>query len=91
MTQAQNALTERSGSEERSWQLAQELPCNLAVEVPVPAFSVRNLLMIAKGTVLSTRSSQANDVRVRVNGRFMGWAEFELVGDRLAVRITELA
>jgi flagellar motor switch/type III secretory pathway protein FliN len=91
MSQAQNALRERSESQGQSWRIAQELPCNLAVDVPVLDFRVRNLLTLAKGTILSTRSNQANDVPLRVNGRFVGWAEFELVADRLAVRITELA
>jgi flagellar motor switch/type III secretory pathway protein FliN len=31
------------------------------------------------------------DVPLRVNGNVIGWSEFEVVGDTLAVRLTELA
>ncbi len=33
----------------------------------------------------------ARDVPLRVNDTLIGWSEFEAVGNRLAVRLTEVA
>ena len=49
------------------------------------------LLNLAKGSVVLTGVRVADDVPVRVNKTLLGWGRFEVVGDRLAVRITELA
>ncbi len=67
------------------------LPCMLALDVPVIGFTVRSLLELAPGTVLETNCHQSMDIPLRVNGLLMAWTEFELVGERLAARITDLA
>ena len=67
------------------------LPCTLTLDLPIPEIRVRELIELDADSVLDTKWVQSKDVPVRVNGRFIGWAEFEVVGDRLAVRITELA
>jgi hypothetical protein len=40
--------------------------------------------------VIDTRWAQTADVPVRVNGLLLSWAEFELIGNKIAVRLTEL-
>ncbi len=67
------------------------LPCTLALDVPVLRFTVRSLLELAPGTTLETNCHQSMDIPMRVNGLLMAWTEFEVVGDRLAARITDLA
>ncbi len=67
------------------------LPCTLALDVPVLRFTVRALLELAPGAVLETNCHQSMDIPMRVNGLLMAWTEFEVVGDRLAARITDLA
>ena len=67
------------------------LPCQLSLELPVSGFTVGNLLRLSKGSIVETSSHHADDVPVRVNGLLIGWAEFEVIEDRLAIRITELA
>jgi hypothetical protein len=42
-------------------------------------------------SVIETRSVHSADVPVRANSELVGWAEFEVVGSRLAIRMTELA
>ena len=66
------------------------LRCKTTVEVPVPRFTVGDLLNLRNGSVVLTVTSVANDVPVRVNKILLGWGRFEVVDDRLAVRITEL-
>jgi flagellar motor switch/type III secretory pathway protein FliN len=73
-----------------TWALAQTFPCVLAPEIAVPGFKIRDLLRLEKGTVLSAQWNNTADLPVRVNGELIGWCEFEVVGEKLAVRLTEL-
>ena len=70
---------------------AYPLPCTLVLEVPIVSFSVGSLMSLAVGSVLETASQQNEDLTLRVNGQTLGRVEFEVVGDRLAVRLTGLA
>jgi flagellar motor switch/type III secretory pathway protein FliN len=74
----------------RLQELVPWLRCTLALEVPVVRFTVRSLLELAPGTILETSVHQSMDIPLRVNGLLMAWTEFEVIGDRLAARITDL-
>ena len=65
------------------------LPCTLSLDVPVVNFTVSDLLGLKAGSVVETACHHTSDVPLRVNNLLIGWTEFEVVGDRLAVRITE--
>ena len=65
------------------------LPCTLSLELPVVRFTIADLLKLAKGSIVETATHHTSDVPLRVNQLLIGWTEFEVVGDRLAVRITE--
>jgi flagellar motor switch/type III secretory pathway protein FliN len=67
------------------------LPCTLSLELPVVRFTIGDLLKLAKGSIVQTASHHTSDVPLRVNQLLIGWTEFEVVGDRLAVRITDQA
>jgi flagellar motor switch/type III secretory pathway protein FliN len=67
------------------------LKCTISLEIPVVRFTVHDLLEMRVGTILETSSKATSDVPVRVNGKLIGWTEFEVIGNTLAVRITELA
>lgn len=67
------------------------LPCTLALDVAIVRFTVRTLLELAPGAVLETSCHQSMDIPLRVNGLLLAWTEFEVVGERLAARITDLA
>jgi flagellar motor switch/type III secretory pathway protein FliN len=47
--------------------------------------------MLAKGSIVETACHHTSDVPLRVNQLLIGWTEFEVIGDRLAVRITDRA
>ena len=66
------------------------LPCTLAVDLPVVRFTVRNLIRLGVGSIVETAYHQSSDLPLRVNGQLVGWTEFEVVGERLAVRLTDL-
>jgi flagellar motor switch/type III secretory pathway protein FliN len=67
------------------------LPCTMTLEVPVVRFTIGDLLALAKGSVVETACHHTSDVPLRVNGLLIGWTEFDVIGDHLAVRITEQA
>ncbi len=65
------------------------LPCTLSLDVPVVRFTIGDLLLLAVGSVVETACHHTSDVPLRVNQLLIGWTEFEVIGDRLAVRITD--
>lgn len=64
------------------------LPCTLVLDVPVLHFAVHTLLCLSVGDILETAFQHNEDLALTVNGQFVGLVEFDVVGDRLAVRIT---
>lgn len=67
------------------------LPCTLALDLPVVNFTVGDLLSLTSGSIVETAYHQSSDLPLRVNGQLVGWTEFEVVGERLAVRLTDLS
>jgi flagellar motor switch/type III secretory pathway protein FliN len=67
------------------------LPLTLTLEIPVVGFTIQDLLSLKIGTIVETACHQTSDIPLRVNGILLGWTEFDVIGDRLAVRITEQA
>jgi len=67
------------------------LVCELSLEISIDKFSVGDLLRLNRGTIVETTCHFTSDIPLRANGLLIGWTEFEVVGSRLAVRITELA
>jgi flagellar motor switch/type III secretory pathway protein FliN len=67
------------------------LPCRLSLEIPVVRFTIGDLLTLTKGSIVETAYHHTSDVPLRVNQLLLGWTEFDVIGDHLAVRITEQA
>ncbi len=74
-----------------NWSLFQQLPCQISLEIPVPGFTVSTLLRLAPNDVITSGWLQGSDVPLRVNGKIIGWTEFEVIDDRLAARLTQIA
>lgn len=66
------------------------LPCDLTIDLPLPGFKVGDLAKLVPRMVIDSHWPVGEDVPVRVNGHLVAWSEFEVVGNRLAVRLTEL-
>jgi flagellar motor switch/type III secretory pathway protein FliN len=78
-------------SEEALWQPALGLPCQLTIDLPLPNFTVGDFLRLRAGSVIVTQWRVSREVPLRINGTLIGWGEFEGSGQRLAVRLMELA
>ncbi|HEX4074095.1 MAG TPA: FliM/FliN family flagellar motor C-terminal domain-containing protein [Candidatus Acidoferrales bacterium] len=72
------------------WADAELLPCQLSAEVDIARFTVRDLFCLDVDSVLDTGWTQSTDVPLKANSHLIGWVEFEVIGERLAVRLTEL-
>ena len=74
-----------------SWERVHGLPCVLSVELSIPAFTVSDLIQLQNTMVINTKWPISSEVPVLVNGKLIGWSEFEVVSKQLAVRLTQLA
>ncbi|MFZ0774274.1 MAG: FliM/FliN family flagellar motor C-terminal domain-containing protein [Candidatus Sulfotelmatobacter sp.] len=73
------------------WKPVLGLRCELTVDLPMPAFKIADLVKLRKGSVIDAHWCVDRDVPLRLNATLIGWIEFEVVADNLAVRLTELA
>ena len=90
MSAAEAALPPASLAADR-WALVLDLPCQLSVQVPVPHFTIRDLLYLRRDSLVETGCKQSSYLPVHVNRRLIAAGEFEVIGEKLAVRLTELA
>ena len=67
------------------------LPCRLTLQIPAHQFTVGDLLHLKAGSIVETVYHRSSDLPLHVNGQLVGWTEFEVVGERLAVRLTDLS
>jgi flagellar motor switch protein FliN/FliY len=89
-TEAQGRVVEAIPAPREIWPEALELPCQLSVALEVPHFTVGDLLNLSVGGVVDTRRREGAHVPVLVNTVMVGWAEFDVIDGRLAVRMTEM-
>jgi flagellar motor switch/type III secretory pathway protein FliN len=81
----------REIEEDGRWRPVLDLPCELTVGLPLPGFKIADLLKLRPGSLIDAHWHVGHDVALRLNGTLIGWIEFEVVGNNLAVRLTELA
>jgi len=74
-----------------AWTQALALTCELTVDMPLPGFRVADMLQLQRHAVIHSHWRLGTDVPLRVNGRLIAHGEFEVVGNHLAIRLTELA
>jgi flagellar motor switch/type III secretory pathway protein FliN len=86
--QADNTATQRPPD---AWSDLMALDCVLTIDLPVPGFTVRDLLRLDRGSIVETRWKEATHLPLLANGRRVGWVEFEVTGEKFAVQVTELA
>jgi len=66
------------------------LPVELDVAVPIQKFRVRDLLALDPGRVVETCWGHGEDVPLAAGAVQLAWGEFEVIDNRLAVRVTRL-
>jgi flagellar motor switch protein FliN/FliY len=76
--------------EHPAWPVLSRLPITVAARIPLGQFSVRDLLGMAEGQVFESSISDTEDVPLAVGNVQLGWTEFEVVEQRIALRLTRL-
>jgi flagellar motor switch/type III secretory pathway protein FliN len=66
------------------------IPARVAVEVPVVALTVRDLFRMEKGSIVATSQPSGANVPVHAARALIAWGEFQVFGDKLAVRLAEV-
>jgi flagellar motor switch protein FliN/FliY len=74
-----------------NWAAFQQLTCRLDLEIPVPGFTIAALLRLTVNDVVNSHWLQGSDIPLHVNGKLIGWSEFEVIEERLAARLTQIA
>ena len=85
-----NAAVKADAAAEARWKPVLDLPCDLQVDLALPGFNIADFLKLRPGSVIDAGWDVNRDVPLRLNGTLIGWIEFEVMGDNLAVRLTEL-
>jgi flagellar motor switch/type III secretory pathway protein FliN len=75
---------------EDMWRPLWWLPCDLSLQVPLARFTVRELLRLRAGSVVTTAWARTAEVPLYANGQIVGWTEFDSVNQHIGARITEL-
>lgn len=66
------------------------LPVELDVVVPVREFRVRHLLALQPGQLIESQWGNGEDVPLAAGAVQLAWGEFEVIDNKLAVRVTRL-
>jgi flagellar motor switch/type III secretory pathway protein FliN len=75
----------------KHWAAFHSLSCQLSLEIPVPGITIAALLRLSANDIVNTHWLQGSDVPLHVNGKLIGWTEFEVIEDHLAARLTQIA
>ena len=76
--------------EHRSWETLAKLRMTLRAGVLLNRFKVSDLLGMKEGQVFESVSPATEDVPVRIGQVQLGWSEFEMLEQRMALRLTRL-
>lgn len=66
------------------------LPTQLDVCVPLPSFRVSDLIALEPGRVLASEWGSMEDLPLTCGQVQLLWAEFEVLDEKIAVRVTRL-
>jgi flagellar motor switch/type III secretory pathway protein FliN len=83
-------IENESAASSDTWAHALLLLCKLTVDLPLQGFTVADMLRLQQGAVIPAHLRVGADVPVRVNGTLLANGEFEVAGEQLAIRLTEL-
>lgn len=76
--------------EHDDWPLLSRIPIQLTCSVPL-RFKVSDLLELRTGRMILSEWTSTDDVPLKIGAVQLSWSEFEVVEQRMAVRLTRLA
>lgn len=63
----------------------------VALDAAVVGLTVRELFRLEKGSIVATAQPVESNAPLTAGGSLIGWGEFQVVGEKLAIRVAELA
>jgi flagellar motor switch/type III secretory pathway protein FliN len=72
------------------WETLAQLRVTMRAGVALNRFKVKDLLAMKEGQVFESFSPATDDVPVRVGQMQLGWGEFEVLEQRMSLRLTRL-
>ncbi len=76
--------------EHPSWATLKQLQVTIRAGVELYQFRVRDLLALKAGQVFESMSPATEDVPVKIGEVHLGWSEFEVLEQKMALRLTRL-
>jgi flagellar motor switch protein FliN/FliY len=73
------------------WGLLAQIPMHVAASIPLRKFTLRDLVELRAGSVVRSEWLSGEDVPLKIGAVQISWCEFEVVEQRLAIRLTRLA
>lgn len=74
-----------------SWPLLSQMTVAMAAGIPLSGFKVGDLLRLQPGEIVESEWPHTEDVPLKAGRVQVAWSEFEVVDQRLLVRLTRLA
>jgi flagellar motor switch protein FliN/FliY len=74
-----------------AWPMISALAVKLEANIPIRGFHVRDLLALQRGQTIESAWSVTEDAPLKVGHVQLCWCEFEVVDQRMALRLTRLA
>ena len=74
-----------------AWPMVATLPVKLDACIPLRGFKVRNLLALAGGQTIGSEWPIAEDIPLKIGKVQLCWCEFEVVDQKIALRMTRLS
>jgi flagellar motor switch protein FliN/FliY len=72
------------------WPLLARLPIRLRACIPLPHFRVSDLIGLSVGQTIASKWQTTEDVPLKIGTVVLSWSEFEVVEQRMSVRLTRL-
>ena len=74
-----------------SWHVLSRVPQTVTALIPLPNFTMHDLLTMEKGLVIESNVLTSEMIPIRIGSVRIAWGEFEVVEHALALRVAKLA
>lgn len=77
--------------EHASWPLLSQMTVAMTAGVPLSGFKIGDLLRLEPGQIVESACPDTEDIPLKAGRIQVAWSEFEVVDQKLMVRLTRLA
>jgi len=89
-TSKKNAVALTAVDLREDWGELRFVTVTVSVDVPIVGLTVRELFRLEKGSIVVSGQQSGANAPVKIGETVLGWGEFYVVDDTLALRVVEL-